>query len=81
MRLADWNGCLNLNGFSTEPYESFQGAGDVKGSNAESGAGILRVLTAISRIGRNLGAIPRRVGNRSALSSNQSMGRRREGGR
>ncbi|OAM87279.1 glycosyl transferase [Termitidicoccus mucosus] len=33
---ADWNDCLNLNCFSTEPNESFQCAGDVKGSIAES---------------------------------------------
>ncbi len=33
---ADWNDCLNLNCFSTEPNESFQTAGDVQGSNAES---------------------------------------------
>ncbi len=33
---ADWNDCLNLNCFSTEPNESFQTAGDVEGSNAES---------------------------------------------
>jgi cellobiose phosphorylase len=33
---ADWNDCLNLNCFSTEPNESFQTAGDVKGSGAES---------------------------------------------
>ncbi len=33
---ADWNDCLNLNCFSTEPNESFQTAGDVKGSVAES---------------------------------------------
>ncbi|MFH1496469.1 MAG: glycosyl transferase, partial [Verrucomicrobiota bacterium] len=33
---ADWNDCLNLNCFSTEPNESFQTAGDVKGSAAES---------------------------------------------
>ncbi|MGZ8717461.1 MAG: GH36-type glycosyl hydrolase domain-containing protein, partial [Gaiellaceae bacterium] len=33
---ADWNDCLNLNCFSTEPDESFQTAGDVEGSNAES---------------------------------------------
>jgi cellobiose phosphorylase len=33
---ADWNDCLNLNCFSTEPNESFQLAGDVKGSKAES---------------------------------------------
>jgi cellobiose phosphorylase len=33
---ADWNDCLNLNCFSTEPNESFQCAGDVKDSKAES---------------------------------------------
>ena len=33
---ADWNDCLNLNCFSTEPDESFQTAGDVAGSQAES---------------------------------------------
>ncbi|HUJ56440.1 MAG TPA: hypothetical protein VLW49_10680 [Gaiellaceae bacterium] len=33
---ADWNDCLNLNCFSTDPDESFQTAGDVAGSRAES---------------------------------------------
>ena len=33
---ADWNDCLNLNCFSTEPNESFQLAGDVEDSSAES---------------------------------------------
>ena len=33
---ADWNDCLNLNCFSTAPDESFQTAGDVAGSQAES---------------------------------------------
>jgi cellobiose phosphorylase len=33
---ADWNDCLNLNCHSTEPDESFQTAGDVTGSRAES---------------------------------------------
>jgi cellobiose phosphorylase len=33
---ADWNDCLNLNCFSTDPDESFQTAGDVEGSRAES---------------------------------------------
>lgn len=33
---ADWNDCLNLNCYSTEPNESFQTAGDVAGSTAES---------------------------------------------
>jgi cellobiose phosphorylase len=33
---ADWNDCLNLNCFSTTPGESFQLAGDIEGSRAES---------------------------------------------
>jgi len=33
---ADWNDCLNLNCLSTEPNESFQLAGDVEESQAES---------------------------------------------
>ena len=33
---ADWNDCLNLNCFSTEPDESFQTAGDVEGLRAPS---------------------------------------------
>ena len=33
---ADWNDCLNLNCFSKEPGESFQTAGDIEGSVAES---------------------------------------------
>lgn len=33
---ADWNDCLNLNCFSTEPNESFQVTGDIQGSKAES---------------------------------------------
>lgn len=33
---ADWNDCLNLNCFSTEPGESFQTSGPSQGPNAES---------------------------------------------
>jgi cellobiose phosphorylase len=33
---ADWNDCLNLNCYSTTPGESFQCAGDIQGSVAES---------------------------------------------
>ena len=33
---ADWNDCLNLNSFTTNPDESFQTAGDIEGSKAES---------------------------------------------
>jgi cellobiose phosphorylase len=33
---ADWNDCLNLNCFSTEPGESFQTCGNIEGRVAES---------------------------------------------
>ena len=33
---ADWNDCLNLNCFSSEPGESFQTTGPSEGSVAES---------------------------------------------
>ena len=33
---ADWNDCLNLNCFSTDPGESFQTSGPSEGPNAES---------------------------------------------
>ena len=33
---ADWNDCLNLNCFSTDPNESFQTTGNKKGRTAES---------------------------------------------
>jgi cellobiose phosphorylase len=33
---ADWNDCLNLNCFSTEPSESFQTCGNIEGRVAES---------------------------------------------
>jgi len=33
---ADWNDCLNLNCFSTDPNESFQTTGNKKGKTAES---------------------------------------------
>ena len=33
---ADWNDCLNLNCFSTDPNESFQTTGNKKGETAES---------------------------------------------
>ncbi len=33
---ADWNDCLNLNCFSTEPSESFQTTANIEGRVAES---------------------------------------------
>ena len=55
---ADWNDCLNLNCFSTEPNESFQTAGDVSGSRAESVmiAGLfLHACTELAGLYRHLG--------------------------
>lgn len=55
---ADWNDCLNLNCFSTEPNESFQTAGDVRDSQAESVmiAGLfLRASTDLASIHRARG--------------------------
>ena len=55
---ADWNDCLNLNCFSTEPDESFQTAGDVEGSVAESVmiAGLfLRACDELAALYRHLG--------------------------
>ena len=34
--MADWNDCLNLNTFSSDPDDSFQTAGDGEGRVAES---------------------------------------------
>ena len=44
---ADWNDCLNLNCFSTEPDESFQTAGDIEGSTR--------------RVSHDRGSLPLRV--------------------
>ncbi len=55
---ADWNDCLNLNCFSTQPDESFQTAGDVVGSRAESVmiAGLfLYACTELGALYRHLG--------------------------
>ncbi len=55
---ADWNDCLNLNCFSTEPNESFQLVGDVADSRAESVmiAGLFLYATReMERLYRHLG--------------------------
>ncbi|HSC51542.1 MAG TPA: hypothetical protein VLD16_14870 [Gaiellaceae bacterium] len=55
---ADWNDCLNLNSFSTDPDESFQTAGDIAGSRAESVmiAGLfLSACAELSALYRHLG--------------------------
>ena len=79
---ADWNDCLNLNCFSTEPDESFQTAGDVEGSRAESVmiAGLFLYACARAR-----GALPaprpargRRRGSIAALRRDARRRSRRE---
>jgi cellobiose phosphorylase len=55
---ADWNDCLNLNCFSTQPDESFQTAGDVEGSRAES----VMIAGLFLYACRELGALYRHLG-------------------
>lgn len=50
---ADWNDCLNLNCFSTEPGESFQTFGPSEGPNAES----VFIAGMFVRYGRDYAAI------------------------
>lgn len=55
---ADWNDCLNLNCFSTNPDESFQTAATKEGKNAESiliGAMFVHIGQEYSRLCRRLG--------------------------
>jgi cellobiose phosphorylase len=57
---ADWNDCLNLNCFSSDPNESFQTAGDVEGSVAESAmiAGLfLYAASELAALYRHLGRL------------------------
>jgi len=61
---ADWNDCLNLNCFSTEPNESFQTAGDVAGSTAES----VMIAGLFLYASRELGALYRAMGRESDAS-------------
>lgn len=55
---ADWNDCLNLNCFSTDPDESFQTAGDVEGSQAES----VMIAGLFLHASRELAALHRHLG-------------------
>ncbi|MEO8614670.1 MAG: glycosyl transferase, partial [Luteolibacter sp.] len=55
---ADWNDCLNLNCFSTEPNESFQTAGDVEDSIAES----VMIAGLFLRAAQDLGGLYRWLG-------------------
>ena len=55
---ADWNDCLNLNAFSTDPDQSFQTAGD-EGSRAES----VMIAGLFLYAARELAALHRHLGN------------------
>ena len=55
---ADWNDCLNLNCFSTEPGESFQTFGPSEGPNAES----VFIAGMFVRYGKDYAAICRHRG-------------------
>ena len=55
---ADWNDCLNLNCFSTEPGESFQTFGPSEGPNAES----VFIAGMFVRYGKDYAAICRHQG-------------------
>ena len=62
---ADWNDCLNLNCFSTDPDESFQTAGDVEGSRRRVGDDRRPVPLRVPRARAALPA-PRPAGGRGA---------------
>ena len=56
---ADWNDCLNLNCFSTEPDESFQTYGTADGRVAES----VMIAGMFVFIGRQFAELYRKIGN------------------
>ncbi len=56
---ADWNDCLNLNCFSTEPGESFQTTGNKTGGVAES----VLIAAMFCAIGPDYAALARRRGD------------------
>jgi cellobiose phosphorylase len=55
---ADWNDCLNLNCFSTDPNESFQTTANREGRTAES----VMIAGQFVLLGREFAALCRRVG-------------------
>lgn len=55
---ADWNDCLNLNCFSSDPDESFQTAGDGTGDTAES----ILIAAMLVLYGREYATLCRRAG-------------------
>jgi len=71
---ADWNDCLNLNCFSTDPNDSFQTAGTREGRIAES----LLIAGMFVLIGREFVEICRRTGrDGDALSAQEHIERMR----
>jgi len=62
---ADWNDCLNLNTFSTDPNDSFQTAGDGEGRVAES----VFIAGMFVLYGRQYAEICRRTGRRDAADA------------
>jgi len=70
---ADWNDCLNLNCFSTTPGESFQCAGDIGGSNAESVMIAGLFCMACDKMSGIYDAIGRRVAAVIVLASRDRM--------
>ncbi|MFW5801405.1 MAG: GH36-type glycosyl hydrolase domain-containing protein, partial [Spirochaeta sp.] len=58
---ADWNDCLNLNCFSTNPNESFQTAGSKDGRTAES----VFIAGMFVYYGREYQQLAKRIGNSS----------------
>ena len=59
---ADWNDCLNLNCFSTEPGESFQTTGPSEGPIAES----VFIAGMFVKYGREFAEISRHMGDTTA---------------
>ena len=55
---ADWNDCLNLNCFSSDPDESFQTTGSGEGDTAES----VLIATMFVAYGREFARLCRRIG-------------------
>jgi cellobiose phosphorylase len=62
---ADWNDCLNLNTFSSNPNDSFQTAGDGEGRIAES----VFIAGMFVLYGREYAEICRRIGRKEAADA------------
>ncbi|WP_068471901.1 GH36-type glycosyl hydrolase domain-containing protein [Saccharicrinis aurantiacus] len=65
---ADWNDCLNLNCFSTDPNESFQTTGNKKGKTAES----LMIAGLFVVYGKEYVELCNRIGNTEEAAAAQA---------